>query len=165
MLWAIAWFVNAGALAQNKTLLQAVSSQSQNGGYEYNLELFKEAIGYGAYGTQEAREQLSQMATNIAGSSAVSDDIKRQFLEAAGAEMKLQEPASPLDARFPLFLGNVYSTYGDYDAAIQALTRAHALSPGKQGIFFELGQNAFSKGDRAGALQYFKEDPLFRSEE
>lgn len=154
MLWALAWWVNADGLAQNRALLSSISSQSA--GAARNLELFEEAIAYGSFGTQEAREQLAIMATNMAGAPG-DPGLKQRFFEAAVREMRLQGEASPLDARFPLFLGNIYSAYGDHESAREAFVRAHELSPGKQAIYFELGQNALARSDRAEALRYFSE--------
>lgn len=149
----VIWAVNANAYAANKALLAGLAPQSA--GLQKNLESFQKAISYGTFGTQEAREQLAQAAAQVAGSNA-SIDQKRAFYEAAVSEMTKQMEASPLDARFPLFLGAVHSAYGDLPAAGAAYTQALALSPTKQTIMFELGQNAYSRGDTAGALEWFK---------
>src|SRR3990167_3070164 len=57
--WGVAWGTNSSALAENRVLLQAVAPQSE--GITKNLDYFKEAIQYGSIGTQEAREQLTQI--------------------------------------------------------------------------------------------------------
>jgi len=153
--WGVAWWANSSALAENRVLLQAVAPQA--GGITKNLDYFKEAIAYGSIGTQEAREQVIQAASQIAGNKNISDDVKKQFLETAAKEMSLQAEASPLDARFPLFLGVLLNAYGDYADAQKALERAHELSPAKQTILFELASNASARGDDAGALQILKQ--------
>jgi len=154
-LWGVAWFVNANALAQNRTLLQAIAPQA--GGLTKNLEYFKEAIAYKSAGTQEAREQLVQAATQITGGQNLPDTIKKQFLETASSEIDQQAKSSPLDARFPLFLGVLLDAYGNFSDAKPALERAHELSPQKQTILFELAYNAQMRGDNAQSLQLFKE--------
>jgi tetratricopeptide (TPR) repeat protein len=152
LVWGVAWEVNAAALAQNRTLLTALQQQA---GITDNLALFQKAISYSSLGTQEAREQLSQAATQVAQSS-LSTDIKQQFFDTAVQAMKDQEAASPLDARFPLFLGTVYNAFGDNKDALAEFEKAHELSPKKQSIYFLLGQTAWVQGDTTGALQYFK---------
>jgi len=151
----VAWGVNGNALAQNRALLQAIAPQS--GGITKNLEYFKEAVGYGSLGTQEAREQLVQVTSQIAGNQNVPIDIKQQFLDMSVREMTLQSEASPLDARFPLFLGILFGAYGIHADAAQALERAHELSLKKQTILFEQGVNAQARGSEKEALAFFKE--------
>lgn len=153
--WGVAWGVNGKALAQNRALLQAVAPHSE--GITKNLSYFQEAVGYGSFGTQEAREQIMQVTTQVAGNKSVSDDIKKQFFDLATREMSAQAQQSPLDARFPLFLGVLLDVYGDYTDAAVALKHAHELSPAKQTILFELGMNAQNRKSDAEALRYFKE--------
>ncbi|MDO8561306.1 MAG: O-antigen ligase family protein [bacterium] len=153
--WEVAWVTNADGLAQNRVLLQAIAPHSE--GITKNLDYFKEAIGYGSFGTQEAREQIAQVASQIAGNQNIPNDVKSGFLETAAKEMDLQAKASPLDARFPLFLGVLFDAYGDYANARAPLERAHELSLKKQTILFELGANAEARGDGPAGLEYFKE--------
>jgi len=151
--WAAAWGINQKAMAQNKMLLQGISPQ---GNISKNLEYLEKAISFGSFGTQEAREQLSQAAMQLAGAN-VPDTIKKGFYEATVREMNEQQKASPLDARFPLFLGIVQGAYGDHNGAKQMLERAHELSPRKQTILFELAKNAQSRGDASAMMNYLKE--------
>jgi len=153
--WGAAWGVNAKALAQNRALLQAIAPHAE--GITKNLDYFKESIGYGSFGTQEAREQMVQVTSQIAGNKNIPDDIKKQFFDVSAREMLAQSQESPLDARFPLFLGVLLDAYGDYVNAAVALQRAHELSPGKQTILFEMGVNAQARGSSAEAMKYFKE--------
>lgn len=161
----LVWSVNVPAYAANRTLLSAIAPNP--GGPTANLEAFKKAIAYGALGTQEAREQLVQLTTQMAGNQGLPEDLKRQFLQLAAEEMKKQAAESPLDARFPLFLGVLLDAHGAYGEAQPALELAHKLSPGKQTILFEVGQNAILRGDTAGALAAYKQayelEPSFRT--
>ena len=154
LVWGLAWYVNADALAQNRTLLSAL--EPQQGGALQNLALMKQAIAYGTFGTQEAREQLVQMATQIAPTQ-LDLATKQQFFNAAVSEMTLQEKASPLDARFPLFLGILEDSYGDYADAATALQHAHDLSPAKQTILMQIGFNDEALNQNDAALQSFKQ--------
>ncbi|OGG71124.1 hypothetical protein A3F27_02155 [Candidatus Kaiserbacteria bacterium RIFCSPHIGHO2_12_FULL_53_13] len=155
VVWGAVWIVNGKGLAQNRVLLQAIAPQQE--GITKNLDYFKEAVEYGSFGTQEAREQLAQGAAQIAGNQNVPDTVRKQFFELAMREMSLQAEESPMGARAPLFLGVLQDAYGDYAGAQEALQRAHELSPRKQTILFEQGANAQARGDDAGALKIFKD--------
>jgi len=152
--WGSAWYVNADALAQNRTLLRAIAPQ---GGLSQSINEFKTAVSYPAPGLQEVREQLAQAASQLAGRADVSRDDKQAFFALAVEEMIKQSNASPLDARFPLFLGILFDSYGDHENAAKALARAQALSPAKQGIIFQQAANAEARGDRAGSLAFLKQ--------
>ena len=154
-LWGVAWFVNARALSANRALLQALAPHQE--GLTKNLEYFERSISYGTFGRQEAREQLTQAASQVAGAQNVAMETRRAFVEAAAREMALQADESPLDARFPLFLGVLLNGVGDLEGGARALQVAHELSPGKQTILFELGANAYARGDVEQSLAYFRE--------
>ncbi|MDR3570893.1 MAG: tetratricopeptide repeat protein [Candidatus Pacebacteria bacterium] len=149
------WLVNANAYFQNKAILAGLAQEP--GGLSENLADFQQALSYGAFGEQEAREQVVQVATELAGAQGVSTSTQAQFFTLAGEQMLQQEKEAPLDARFPLFLGTMLDSYGDYTDAQQQLQIAHELSPSKQTILFELGLNAEARGDTAGALNYFSQ--------
>ncbi|MBI5470162.1 O-antigen ligase family protein [Candidatus Kaiserbacteria bacterium] len=155
LVWGSAWYVNARSLAENRALLSAIAPQSS--GVLTNLENFKKAISYGTIGTQETREQLAQAASSIASAQNVANDVKQQFFDTAGKEMQLQAQESPLDARFPLFLGILLDSYGDYADGALALEKSHELSPKKQSILYEMGSNALARGDTKAALEDFKQ--------
>ena len=154
LVWGVAWFTNANALAANKILLQAMAPQKE--GITKNLEYFKQAISYGSFGTQEIREQLAQITSQISQAGNVSAEIKKQFFDLAGTELQLQAGASPLDARPPLFFGVLLGSYGDHTQAKVALARAHELSPRKQTILFQMAQNAQERGDQTEMIAYLK---------
>lgn len=149
------WGVNAKAYAANRALLSGMQPQSQ--GLSQNLALFEKAISYGTFGTQEVREQLAQIAVQIISSNEVPADVKQKFKAAAVSELEKQAALSPLDARFPLFAGSVLAAAGDYANAAALLEKAHQLSPAKQTILYELGQNAYFRGDADAAARYFEE--------
>ncbi len=152
LVWGVAWYANAGALAQNRALITGLAQNDAAA----KLENFKKAIAYESYGTQEAREQLAQAAAQVVGSS-LPNALKQDYFNTATREMTLQADESPLDARFPLFLGGVYEAYGDHERAKAAYERALELSPAKQTIMYQLGQNAFTRSDTAGALAYYQQ--------
>jgi len=149
----VAWFVNQKPLAANRLMLNALNPQSDA---SMKLDFLRQSIELGTYGMQEAREQLSQMAATASGSSGVSEAVRKAYFELAVSEMNKQAEMSPLDARFPLFLGVVYSAFGQYDNARIAYEKALELSPKKQSIMYLLGENASVRGDSAAALSYYK---------
>jgi cytochrome c-type biogenesis protein CcmH/NrfG len=148
------WWVNVPAVRENLAIIGGLAQEP--GGLSENLADLKLALSYATFGDQEAREQLAQIATQLAGSS-VSADTKQQFLNESLAQMDAQAKISPLDARFPLFTGVMLDAYGQYAAAATALQKAHELSPQKQMIIYELALNAQARGDSAGELAYFKQ--------
>jgi O-antigen ligase/Flp pilus assembly protein TadD len=148
------WFVNANAIAANKTLIQAISPQAE--GPQKNLDLFKKALSYSRAGTQEIREQLAQAGMSIIGAN-VPNDLKQQFITLAAQEMAKQGNESPKNARPPFFLSILLDRAGAYADAKTALDRAHSLSPKKQGILFEAGLNAYARNANDEALADFKQ--------
>lgn len=146
--------INAPAITANITLLKALSQNPE--GITKNLEQFEAVIALNTFGTQEAREQLSQAATQVAAAPNVPNDVKQRFITSAITQMKAQEAASPLDARFPLFLAAIYESAGDNQGAWTALQRAHELSGKKQLIYFEMADNAMLRGDEAAMLDLYK---------
>lgn len=154
--WGSAWYVNAAALAANRTLISAIDFRG-GGDVSSHLELFKQAANPRTMGTQEAREQLAQISTALVSQSSVDVSVKQAYLQTAASEMLEQSKLSPLDARFPLFLGLVLESGGDYPDADTALKRALELSPKKQAILIELAQVSALRGDQQATLSYLKQ--------
>lgn len=150
--WGSAWWVNADALAQNRAILRGLSTVREG---EVSVGYFTDAISYGGYGAQEAREHLAQTAMSVRGVS-FPDSVKQIFLQNAASEMMKQAEVLPQNARFPLFLGVLLDTYGLHNDARAALERALELSPRKQSILFQLGQNAFARNDTEAAREFFR---------
>lgn len=153
LVWGIAWGVNGRALAENRALLTALSTQ---GNLQKTYDGFVKAMSYGAFGTQEAREQLAQGASQLAQAN-VPPEMKQKFYTLATTEMIKQSAESPLDARFPLFLGVLYDSFGDYKNGQISLETAHKLSPTKQSILYEQAQNAELQGESARSIGLYKQ--------
>lgn len=153
-LWGVAWSVNAAPLTQNRALIAALQQQ---GSPDASIAAFAKAVEYGSVGTQEAREQLVQIAARAAGNGNLAPEAKGKLFELAEKEMQAQIASAPLDARFPLFLGLLYASYGQHDKAKAALEQARALSPKKQAIILQLAMNANARGKADEALNYLKE--------
>ena len=155
VVWTSAWYVNAKAMQTNQTLIMALV-QSGTGKLDQGLASFIAAANSGTLGNQEAREQLIQGASALASNQSVPIETKQKFFNAAVSQMQMQALASPLDARFPLFLGIIFNTYGDYADAAVALQKAHELSPKKQSILYQMGLNADARGKSVEAIDYYK---------
>lgn len=154
LLWGVAWGVNAAPLAQNRELIRALKFE---GGVPGMTTSFENAAAYGVLGTQEVREQLIQIAARVASSQNISPEEKGALVELAEQQMIAHMEEVPGDARFPLFLGMLYQSYGQYEKAREALAQARALSPGKQFILMQEGRLALTVGDVAGGLALLKE--------
>lgn len=155
IVWLVAWFVNADAIAQNRLVIRALSPQ--NAGPTQNLEYFKQAAAMRGVGTQEAREQFSQAAIAVVGAQNIDASLKEGFVKGAFDAMTAQQADAPRNARFPFFLGILFDHSGLYADAKTQLDRAHELSPNKQSILYELGLNAFARGVNDEAVGYFKQ--------
>ncbi len=148
--------VNYKGIAQNTTLLNAMSNQTSNGGLPHNIALFKEAIAYNSYGTSETREQLAQISINgLDRSKAITKD-QEDFLRLATQEIVAQAKLLPNDARYQVFAGSFLSRVGAIDDALPYLKKAVELSPKKQTILFELANAQYVKKDFAEAEKVFR---------
>lgn len=154
LVWGSAWYVNAGALAANRDLLNALKAQPT---VNENLEYFKSAIARGSMGTQEAREQLAQIAAQMVRSENIPLEVRQAFAQTAVQELSLMTIEAPQNARPMLFLGVLLRSFGELEGAEVALERAHELSPNKQTILFELASVREAAGDVAGALRTYKQ--------
>ncbi len=153
LVWGVAWGVNGRAIAENRLLLTSLSTQ---GNLQETYNRFKDAISYQTFGTQEVREQLAQGASQLSQAN-IPPAMKQQFYSLATQEMTAQSAESPLDARFPLFLGVLYDSFGDYKNGAIALEKSHTLSSTKQSIIYEQAQNAELQGDVARSIEFYKQ--------
>ncbi len=156
LVFVLIYVVNYKGYMQNTTLLRAMSERPAKGPVR-NLELFKNTIAYGSFGTSEAREQLGQVSINGFDSSKGVSDIQKSFLFLAVEEFAKQTDILPRDARYHLFTGSLLSRIGQFDQALPYLLRAHELSPAKQMILFELGSVYYNKKDMVNAEKIFKQ--------
>ncbi|NBV76670.1 hypothetical protein EBR66_00675 [bacterium] len=149
------WYLNGPAYLANRELIQAVTPQ--RGGVIVNYDHFTKALSYNALGMQEIREHLAQGTAQLANAQSVSEDVKKKFYDLATGEMLTMQKQVPLEARFPLFLGMVYTAYGQFDLSGQEYQKALAISPKKIDILFQAGANALNAKKNDQALAYFKQ--------
>ncbi|HVS79886.1 MAG TPA: O-antigen ligase family protein [Candidatus Paceibacterota bacterium] len=146
------YFLNTRPIQANETLIQALQNEKDP---QTSLMYYQKAIGYGTFGSGEARERLVIDAPNMAANA--SADVKSQVLSYAASQMEEQIKAAPNDARYELFLASFYDGIGDYDDALVHVNRALEESPKKQAILIEKGVAYIGKKDYQDALAAFKE--------
>lgn len=151
------YVVNYAGYKQNTTLLRALSERSTTLGTAHNLALFKEALSYDSYGTSEVREQLAQISLSGIERGKELTRTQQEFLALADRELTTQAQELSRDARYQLFAGSFFSRVGMFEQAIVYLEKAHALSPAKQTIMFELGNAYYRNGNSEKAEQVFKQ--------
>jgi tetratricopeptide (TPR) repeat protein len=122
----------------NRSLLAALSLQAANADATRTLERFERILPYQTVGRTEVREQLIRFAIGAVGAQTVPNEQKQRIAELAIAEGKTNSAENPGDARPVVILGNFYATIGLIEDAKSTLTKAIALSPKKQDLYFEL---------------------------
>jgi len=127
------------------------------------LDSFKKVIALNGPGTSEAREQLIQGVSNVANSAILSGDQKIAYINLTNDEMKKQILETPNDARYYLFYGSFLAQLQpmnpniSIDQVLSYLTKAHDLSPQKQGMLFQIGGVYVNNKQYAKALEVLKQ--------
>ncbi len=151
------YFVNIKPFIACRTLLNTLVISGHGATPDQVLAQFDKVFSLHTFGDREAAEQLSNFATQVAANSNISTDDKKKIMDKAIAEMKHQVDLDPGNARYQLFLGNLYAQAGDYNNALAALNKAHQLSPKKQQIYFPIADIYFSTNDLNNAVSVLKE--------
>ncbi len=151
---ALVYLVNYKGIATNYALLAAISPS--NAGAEANLVLFKKALAYNGLGGQEVNEQLLQAASSVARGNNVDPVVKADFIKTAKDAMNAELAWNASDARLQVFMGSFLNASGLPGEAKPYLEKAYELSPKKQAVLFELGNNALATQDFPGAFEWFK---------
>ena len=151
------YFVNAKPFFASRTLLEALVIQRQGATPDQVLERFDKALSYNGFGDREVAEQLSGYASGIVGNPNVSEIDKQKVMDRAIEEMKKQVDMDPENARYQIFLGNLYTRIGLYNEALAVMTKAHELSPNKQQIYFSIADIYFATNEFDKAVVVLKE--------
>ena len=150
----VLYFVSMNGIRANRTLLEAMKPQNQ--GVVQNIEYFKKALAYDhTVGIMETREQLTQTAMLVA-QSTLPEETKQELFTLAKDGMEKQIEKVPGDARYRMFIGNLFMSYGLLDEAIAQLEEAIKIAPEKQHIYFPLGDAYALKGEVEKALDTFR---------
>jgi tetratricopeptide (TPR) repeat protein/O-antigen ligase len=161
----VMYFANVKPILASKALIQAISPHTEaDGGLNKNFEYFEKTFAYNTFGSGEAREQLIQAALKV-NQANVPGEVKQKIANLARTEMLKQIDQSPLDVRYPLFLGGLLNNYSQFGDAIIYLEKARTISPHKQQILFELGTAYINRKDFDKAIDVLKEayesDPTY----
>jgi O-antigen ligase len=149
------YFLVLNSYVQNKTLIQALSSQKQ--GPMENLRLFKKAISYGGVGATEARAQLHNISQKVVTTKEVDMKIKVAFFEESKVQAQAQLTESPLEPKDLFIPAAFFAQVGQFDLAFKYFDEALKLAPKKVQIINQLGIAYLSKGDIQNATKYFKQ--------
>jgi O-antigen ligase/Flp pilus assembly protein TadD len=121
----------------------------------------RRAIGYGSFGTPEAREDLALVAYDLL--LCGDDPWVRANVAPYAVEEMTQQVRDEGQVRDMLFLGSLLVALDRFDEGIAVLDRAAALAPRRQSIVERLAVAYQGKGDTAKALdlrrQAFALDP------
>ena len=148
----IIYFVNAKPIMASRGLIRALSSSAP----EARFESFEKILTRKTFGNAEFRVQLASEASQILGADQVDLSWKQKFFDLAERELKLQVAASPLEARYPLYLGLLLKSTGRSTEAIEYLELARQRSPRKQTILLALADAYLVAGDKDKALEITK---------
>ncbi len=146
---ALVYAVNFPPLLANLNLLEALKVQGQD--IEGAFNLYKQALAYNTFGNAEIREQFVRFAISAGGQPQASPVFRDTVLRTAITEAQKGVEFSPDDPRPYLFLGELYSSIGLFDQALQVFQKVISLSPNKQQIYFSVADVYIRKSDYKNA--------------
>jgi O-antigen ligase/Flp pilus assembly protein TadD len=158
LVFGLYWF-NWRPIQENTRLITALQSCSNgSAGSVPDPSLFQNALSVGAYvGYQEIREQILSCAGSVISSQQIPGPTKEAFFTLATGEIQAQIAATPKDARIYALAGSFMDQIGAFSQAEPILIDAHLLSPAKQTIDFELGNDYINEGKLSQAVDIFKQ--------
>jgi tetratricopeptide (TPR) repeat protein len=148
------YVLNIRGMAVSHQLIEGLKPQSK--GVAENLAFYKKAFARETIGTQETAEQVMQTALAVAANPQTPQSVKTEFLSFAEQAMQREIDRAPRDARLRMFIGGFLNRLGRHADALPHLETAHALSPAKQTIAFELANTYLSTGKHAEAVALLK---------
>ncbi len=152
------WFTWRPIQENTRLIAALISCSGSSSGSLPDPSFFQNALDVGAYvGDQEIREQLLSCAGSVIPSQAVPDPTKQAFFTLAMDAIAAQVAATPKDARIYTLAGSFLDQVGAFSQAEPILIDAHLLSPAKQTIDFELGNDYINEGKISQAVEIFKQ--------
>ncbi len=148
------YFANIKPIQASQLLIKALAPADHLAGT--SLATFQKMISLNTFGSTEAKEQLLMLATNIRYVAEVPDQQKIEFLNYGKSEMDKQITLSPNNARYYLFMASFLRQFGQFEIALPYAVRGSELSPGKQSLYFELGNIYLDQRKFDLALAQFK---------
>ena len=154
MLVASIYFLNVRGIFSARDLISGL--RQQPGGPLENLKFYQTTAARNVVGSQETAEQLMQAAMTVIGGQNVPEETKSQFLSTSVSVMEKEIERAPNDARLRVFIGTFFNRLQRFSDSIPHLEKAHALSPTKQTITFELASAYLNVGKIDDAVTILK---------
>jgi len=152
----VLYFVNIQPIIANTSLIEGLQiSQSAGTDKAQVLPLLKKSYEESRLGRPETVEWISSSAVSVLSSNIKVEDKNAYF---AFARKAIEDEAAEFstDTRYQLVAASFFSQTGYPDEALKYLNRAKELTPGKQLVYFQIGESLIEKKDYVGALQAFK---------
>lgn len=151
------YYVNIQPMNSNGNLINALQLvQTQGANMEDAATYFEKAYNGSRLGRPEIVEWIASDAPTILQSN-ISTGDKNNYYAFAKQAVEAQAADVSTDARYQILAGSFFSTTGDFDEALMYLKKAQQLIPGKQQVYFELGQVLVDQKNYSGAEAYFKQ--------
>lgn len=109
--------------------------------------LFEAALPYASFDARGVRDALGEFAIAISTAPGANAQDKEAVFSRAEEELAREITIHPYSIRSRLILAELESTYGNHAQAIALLSEALRISPEKQFIYFQLGQEYIGQGD------------------
>ncbi|MBI1974779.1 MAG: O-antigen ligase family protein, partial [Parcubacteria group bacterium] len=151
---AVVYFFNIRGIVVSRALIEGLKAHPQ--GATENLAAYARAFARDTIGSQETAEQLMQSAITVANAPNAPAELKAEFIAFGEEVMGRELQRAPRDARLQVFLGMFYNRLSRSAEAVPYLEKAHALSPNKQTIAFELASTYLNIGKTAEALELLR---------
>ncbi|MDP1625275.1 MAG: O-antigen ligase family protein [bacterium] len=133
--------------------LRAINTQPIS--VEAVMTHYGKALSYGTVGNGETIERMVESAAAVNASNAPIE-TKQKYYKMVRDAVEDRLERMPGDARYELFAGSFYATYGVSDKAEEHFKNTIELSPGKQTMYFLLGAEYIRQGRFAEAEAQFK---------
>ncbi len=115
--------------------------------------LFEAALPYASFDERGARDAFGEFAIAVATASGASAQDKEAVFSRAAEELAREIAVHPYSFRSRLVLAELESAYGNHPQAIALLNEALRISPEKQFVYFQLGQEYIDQGDYQKAFR------------
>ena len=118
--------------------------------------LFASAFSYASFDERGACDAFGEFAIAVSTAPGANTQDKAAVFSRAEEELTQEITAHPYSIRSRLVLAELESAYGNHAQAIAVLDEAVRISPEKQFIYFQLGQEYIGQGDYQRAFRTFQ---------
>ncbi|MFA6459138.1 MAG: O-antigen ligase family protein [Candidatus Paceibacterota bacterium] len=149
------YFFNVRVIIANTRLITALQACNTS---QADAAFFQKVFATGAYvAYQETREQIVSCTNGVLGNQQVPGPAKQLLFTEAVNAIQAQIASAPKDARMYVLGGQFMNAAGQVQLAQVILEQAHALTPRKQSVSFELANNYINSGNVEKGLALLKE--------